>query len=485
MRRIILYDNRFGAKGKVFSDLNSNQIELLKRYGNKSLEELKSSSCGVIDLSHSHLDSNDRKQLKFFECHEKDGDCRLDTGNLMGALRFRDSETGEAIQVEVLSRFDDDENSENKNYFLNYLLSKAFDVSIANDTVTANQPSLLNLLLDLLFVRRLDEAMNNGLLRQYKTFRNNDWNFRGRLDLQRHIKENVPLMNGIAYVKREIDYDVPVNQLLLLASHIVKKRNPQLFEQNENARDAYRELSMNVSMPNDVHKILSHKDCKEPIVHPYYREIWEPLRRLARMILEEERWQLFQKNSEEEVFGVVFDGSWLWEEYIATVLAPAGFIHCVKGLSSNNNGSLLVFKSGERKFYPDFMYKDSDGRYCVLDTKYKRAKVNGVREDLHQVLCYLLLSGAKLGGLIFPPLQHEDIEEDKDIFDSNNGGWMTQKEIASPYSTNENKIYWRCFAWKPIENNHRADFESFQRYMENEEKLLVNGVNPLSHETKY
>lgn len=473
MRRIILYDNRFGDNGKVFPDLNPNQIELLKRYGNKSLEELKSSSCGVIDLSHSHLDSNDRKQLKFFECHEKDGDCRLDTGNLMGALRFRDSETGEAIQVEVLSRFDDDENSENKNYFLNYLLSKAFDVSIANDTVTANQPSLLNLLLDLLFVRRLGEAMNNGLLRQYKTFRNNDWNFRGRLDLQRHIKENVPLMNGIAYVKREIDYDVPVNQLLLLASHIVKKRNPQLFEQNENARDAYRELSMNVSMPNDVHKILSHKDCKEPIVHPYYREIWEPLRRLARMILEEERWQLFQGNSEEEVFGVVFDGSWLWEEYIATVLAPAGFIHCVKGLSSNNNGSLLVFKSGARNFYPDFMHKGSDGRYCVLDTKYKRARVNGVREDLHQVLCYLLLSGAKLGGLIFPPLQKEDRGDiGEDIVDSENGGWMAQKEIASPYSTNENKIYWRCFAWKPIGINDRVNFELFQRYMEENEKEL-------------
>ena len=113
MRRIILYDNRFGDNGKVFSDLNPIQIELLKRYGNKSLEELKSSSCGVIDLSHSHLDSIDRKQLKFFEYHEKDEDCRLDTGILMGALRFRDSETGEAIQVEVLSRFDDDENSEN------------------------------------------------------------------------------------------------------------------------------------------------------------------------------------------------------------------------------------------------------------------------------------------------------------------------------------------------------------------------------------
>jgi hypothetical protein len=82
------------------------------------------------------------------------------------------------------------------------------------------------------------------------------------------------------------------------------------------------------------------------------------------------------------------------------------------------------------------------------------------------------LSEAKLGGLIFPPLQQGDIEEDKDIFDSENGGWMKQKEIASPYSTNENKIYWRCFAWKPIENNDRADFESFQEYMTGNEKEL-------------
>lgn len=482
-----LLDNRFGPNGLLFKRKDGSfesvpkgedglagprvseaQRKLLDRYGRLSFGELSEFSHGaIVDLSGSHLDETGRKELRFFEYHEKpddDGEFRLDTGNLMGVLRFHDKSTGASVQVEVLSRFDKGGN----NYFLNYLLSRAFDVAIGEDPVSARRPHLLDLLLDVLFVRRFGEASRNGLLRQYRTCRNNDWAFKGRLDLSRHIRENIPLPRGIAYVKRELDQDVPVNRLLLLAALVVRARRPDLFERNEDARDALRELRAAIPDPGDVRSVLSHRDCREPVRHPFYREVWEPLRRIARMILEEERWQLFQDDEEEAVSGVVFDGSWLWEEYIATLLVPEGFRHCVRGGSADERG-LLVFTDGRRRFDPDFLRDD-----CVLDTKYKRSNPNGERNDVHQVLCYLLLSGAKLGGLVFPPVDpvcETGEARAEDLYGK--AGWSAEKNVDSPYAEEGAPIRWRCFSWGPVEGD---DWTTFRSYMERQEKELVEKI---------
>ena len=491
-----LRDNRFDDNGLHFSKhgdayvsdpnnpeglgdqtVTKKQRKVLESFGKQTLAELSEHADGaIVDLSGSHLDETERMQLRFFEYHEKDREkeedagFRLDTGNLMGVLRFREGDA--SVQVEVLSRFDKGDG----NFFLNYLLSKALDVGIGEDAVTATQSSLLDLLLDALFVKRLGEAAKNGLLRQYRTFRNNDWNFKGRLDLPRHIRENLPLPHGVAYVKREIDLDVPVNRLLLLAAQIVCKRRSDLFERNEDAADAFRELCMAIPCPGNVRSVLSHRDSREPVKHPFYREVWEPLRQIARMILEEERWQLFRE-SDEEVSGVVFDGSWLWEEYVATILTPIGFRHCVRG--EGRGFGLPVFDPGQARFYPDFRLDSANvSERVVLDAKYKRSNLNGNGDDVHQILCYLLLTGAKLGGLVFPPMDDRaETKDDQDQeaygVDGNKGGWSEPKRIKSPYSSLKRPIWWSCFSWAAIPSEAN-DWEGFVEYMEKQERELRN-----------
>ena len=300
-----LRDNRFGSNGRLFSRSGENwkapadpgdgleeqsfsdkQRKLLEKFKDWDFGTLESlRQRGVVDLSGSHLDTGDRKNLRFLEYHRTGDDSfRLDTGNLMGVLRFRDPESQAAIQVEVLSRFDKD----NRNFFLNYLLSRVFDFAQGAEAVSAPQSSILEILLDVIFVRRLGEAAKAGLLRHYREYRNNDWAFKGHLDLVRHIRENIPLPHGIAYVKREIDLDVPVNRMILLAALRVNRRNPSLFESNGDASDALRQLRMGVTEEHDIRAVLAHRDCREPVAHPFFREVWEPLRRIARMILEDE-----------------------------------------------------------------------------------------------------------------------------------------------------------------------------------------------------
>lgn len=487
MTSIRLRDNRFGNNGLRFfkqetgvfvSDTSNSEglgrqpvakseRKILADFGKETLGDLTRRAGGaIVDLAGSHLDDPERQKLHFFEYHDNgDEGFRLDTGNLMGVLRFRE-ENGTSVQVEVLSRFDKGAN----NFFLNYLLSKAFDVGLGNDSVTATQPSVLDLLLDVLFVRRLGEAAKNGLLRQYRTYRNNDWNFKGRLDLPRHIRENLPLPHGIAYVKREIDLDVPVNRLLLLAALVVRKRRPDLFERNEDASDAFRELRTAIPDPGDIRSVLSHRDCREPVRHPFYREIWEPLRQIARMILEEEKWQLFQE-SEEEVSGVVFDGSWLWEEYVATILVPAGFRHCIRG-----GDRLYAFADPPRRpFYPDFLLRPTtDHGGVVLDTKYKRSNPTGARSDVHQVLCYLLLSGAMFGGLVFPPvdfvLESSDDRAEDTFGNGKTGGWSPPLIVNTP-NAQKSPVIWSCFSWAPIQMTD--DWNVFVKTMQEQENDLL------------
>lgn len=488
MDRIRLRDNRFGDSVLTFECKDDGFISrdpcneglgdqklsgyargILEKFGKLSLGELVDRSKGsLVDLSGTHLDDNGREKLRFFNfkgTEDASAPFRLETGNLMGVLRFREKENKASVQVEVLSRFDKGK----RNYFLNYLLSKAFNCAIGAEEISAKQSSLLKILPDIVFVRRLGEAAKAGLLRHYHEFRNNDWNFKGSLDLARHIRENIPLMHGIAYRKREIDLDVPVNRMILMAALTVNRRNPGFFEGDADAADAMRELRMGVTEVHDLRAVLSLRDCREPVRHPFFREVWEPLRKIARMILEEERWQLFRE-SDEEVSGVVFDGSWLWEEYLATVLAKAEFKH-------PQNRVLQVLNDGVARFKPDFYHQapDQAGQEYdkVLDTKYKRSNPNGGRDDVHQVLCYLLLTGAKLGGLIFPPVD-EKCEKEEDRVEETyggNGGWSSPRKIASPYSDNpEPPIYWSCYSWAEPRGDN---WDAFCNYMKEQEEDLL------------
>jgi 5-methylcytosine-specific restriction endonuclease McrBC regulatory subunit McrC len=321
------------------------------------------------------------------------------------------------------------------------------------------------------------------LLRQYRTYRNNDWNFKGRLDVSRHIRENVPLPHGIAYVKREIDLDVPVNRMLLLASQVVQRRRPDLFDNNEDATDAFRILRTGIADPGDIRTVLSCRDCRESISHPFYRETWEPLRQIARMILEEEKWQIFQEDAEEEVSGVVFDGAWLWEEYLATVLAECGYRHCVRNQQSEND----KFESLKNEhnsnnvapMYPDFVRKDGDRYVALADAKYKRFLT---RDDRLQMIAYSFIYDTKVVSIIYPPedVNCEDKKEpgdeesviDDESIDNNQRrqGWFNIRSVSSQTADKTTNKYLRIFSLGKITT--RDSFEDFAGVMHERECRL-------------
>ncbi len=111
----------------------------------------------------------------------------------------------------------------------------------------------------------------------------------------------------------------------------------------------------------------------------------------------------------DKVYGVLFDGAWLWEEYLNTILKECGFKH---PQNKKSKGGLPMFEKpqaddtfadGEqidrnsRKLFPDF-WKDN----YIIDAKYKHLNQGVSREDLYQVTTYMYCRKAENGGYIYP-----------------------------------------------------------------------------------
>lgn len=136
-------------------------------------------------------------------------------------------------------------------------------------------------------------------------------------------------------------------------------------------------------------------------VHPYYTE-YRPLQTLCLQILRME--EVKYGDSSDEICGILFDGAWLWEEYVNTILSNHGFKHPENKL---HKGGIYLFDDHSGIRYPDF-YKDD----MVLDAKYKRLgsydKVSKLdRNDIHQVMAYMTTLKVNRGGFVAPLAQKQ------------------------------------------------------------------------------
>lgn len=500
---IRLFDNRFDKNGQKFQlvdgkygDSGRNGSiekdaatvkELLDMFSGKTVEQLQDTSHGNL-IVFARADAN-LAELPFYTLTEssKIPDVfRLDTGNLMGVLSLRKDD--KALKIQVQSRFDTGE----KQYFLNYLLSRICEVSFA-ELVSSSDDVLWDMLLAFVFLWRFSQAAAVGLYKQYHRFEYNDLNFRGRLDLDRHLKRNYPLCDRIAYSRREITFDNPINHLLRHAAAKIEKKWPSLLVSNHNAREQLLLLKQNTPswIPGNIQRTLCHKDTLSELRHPYFAEYYEPLRRVARMLLMDESANVFdtpENSGDTEISGVLFDGSWLWEEYLATVLcdknlAGGPFLH-----ADTNNRKTAIFTFRKENsgsvygpLYPDFRRPGSNNatfpQCCdiILDAKYKRGD-SIQSKDLHQVLCYMFLTGATQGGLIFPPKTNNDDDDTTNSF-AEGGHCSRTTTINTPGQEN---CTWRCFQFAGLQTQTEQDF--IKNMQQQEEALRKFVTSPKDFE---
>ena len=456
---------------------------LMDEYGrSKTLNDLIEASDGSIASIACSDDS--RKQSYITVSHarcDKDSvtECYLETCNLMGSLRFLDPKPTKdqvALQVDVISRFD----AGRKQRFLNYIMSRLQRVDFLGSVGADSTQRGFEYLLMAAFVGRLAAASGVGVFRQYRVVRANDMNFKGRIDLAEHIQKNYPLCDKIAYVKTVISTDVPLNHLIRHAIDKVMRKTPDMLQGNTDACAMARQIVNCTPTWNAAAKqsILNHKDCLFQVKHPFFAEYYEDIRRLARLIVLDEDVGLYGENPDSEVSGVVFDGALLWEGYLDSIIGDLGYRHSDP---ETGYGALEVFEPSPNvvkphRMYPDF-YRDHSHKR-ILDAKYKRGLK---RDDILQMLAYVLNTGAESVGLVYPPSREWDFKFDEGEEDLRNYCAAAPVEVRQGFGSSGTKVMWRSFHYDPLpdfvdEKDSDIAFVSFMRRQEDRLRKFAKGM---------
>ena len=386
--RINLTDNNIGQPDA--GTFQRNDVAELFPIADKTIAELCRENENLLIFPFSIETSDDRigesSVMNILNTDDPDK-VRISTGNVMGFIGVGN------LQIKIKSRFD----TGRDDFLLHYMLQKVLSFNLFDLSHNNEQEDVFDFIM-FMFPYFLKSALRQGVYREYQNYRHNDANLKGTIDIGRHIARNIPFVGNIAYSTREYSHD---NNMTELIRHTIEFMKTKKYGQSvlnidketvENANTIIEHTPLYSN--NDRSSIMSKNLLMK--IHPYYTE-YRPLQTLCMQILRME--EVKYGESDDEICGILFDGAWLWEEYVNTILSDIGFIHPENKL---HKGGIYLFDDHSGVRYPDF-YKDN----FVLDAKYKRLgsydKVSKVdRDDVHQVIAYINALHATRGGFVAP-----------------------------------------------------------------------------------
>ena len=317
----------------------------------------------------------------------------LTTGNIMGFVGRNNT------QLTITSRFAKDDQHD---YFLHYMLQKVLSINLLKFDQTPNKENIWDFLL-YLFPYYLKKAYSQGLYKAYKREDYNDANVKGTIDVKRHIHINIPFCGKIAYTTREHSYD---NILTQLIRHTIEhiKTHPfggGILSSDSETRDIVSKfcfVTQNSYNKNARQKIIAAN--LKPVSHPYFTE-YKILQKICLRILRREK--LTFGAEKDKIYGLLFDGAWLWEEYLNTILKN-DFIH-----PENKTGKYRQYLfENFQPIYPDFISKKQptlvgDAKYIPLENQKEYAENSERATSIYyKSITYMYRFNSIYGFLLFP-----------------------------------------------------------------------------------
>ena len=409
---------------------------------NKSLNQLDAEGLFIFPEAIKKVEDLTRDQMILQEFNGK-----YRTGNVMGFIGYGKE------RLIIQSRFCNDK----EDYFLSYLLERVLNIPniVSLDADTSSDKRLLNFLL-FIFPKYLENAIRKGLYKQYIHKKYNDTNIKGKIDIPRHLTKNTPFIGSIAYSQRLFSYD---NMLMELIRHTIEFIKSKSYG-SIILSDIKEELKLIVNATQsyrtcDRQKIIE-QNKKNPIRHAYFRE-YSALQRLCILILKSEKHDI--GSGIQNSYGILFDGAWLWEEYI-NILLSSHFYH---PKNKSKFGAQQLFSDGKGLIYPDFISKSTDPR-LIVDAKYK--PIENIRgRDYLQVLAYMYRFDASKGYYIYP-----DSEGQVPLVLNLNKGSTYENNVSARNDVNIIKLGFK-------NPNKAADYDDFKMQIHESELVLQNFIN--------
>ena len=315
----------------------------------------------------------------------------LQANDILGYIGINDT------MLRIHSRF---AKNDEEDYFLHYMLHTVFRINLFDLKYSSSNDRIFDFLA-YLFPFHLLKALRQGVYKQYVTRQYNDLSPKGIINVALHAKLNTPFMGKVAYRTREYSCDNAVTQLVRHTIEFIRESClSAVLGSADDVASAVAAICLSTpSYAKGARNEVIAANLK-PVRHPYYSS-YRMLQKLCLAILNHKK--LKYGMTDNKIHGILFRGSWLWEEYLfESVLKRCGFEH---PKNKENKGGFLLFTSskeddfiGNAKRYPDY-YNEN----FILDAKYKHLDNGKIdRNDLNQIIAYMYARQADNGGFAYP-----------------------------------------------------------------------------------
>ncbi len=337
--------------------------------------------------------------------NEKGKDIYLaQTGNYVGKFVW------EGLTIEIQSRF--------SSIFLERMLNFANDIYLDDISVSGRKTKDLDIsryIIYYMFVQNLEKAFLLGLPKSYKSVRHHEIKLKGKIDIKRFIKNDIPFKGKISSTSREQKEIQEVIDVLYKAVRIIDKSKFSTKNISHIKAHLKQHRSNQYISSKVITKALKSKALQNPIF-ALYKKVLE----YARYIINGSNIEK-KSDGKNETYGFLINVAELFEIYIAKLLQKEFLDWSV----SSPKEELYESQFYARKIIPDIVM-EKDNNVLVFDTKYKRMKFRGTkkgfwdldRNDFFQINTYMSYyqnhkENYKVvaGGLLYP-MEGEFIEED-------------------------------------------------------------------------
>ena len=341
---------------------------------------------------------------------KKDGENYLaQTGNYVGKFVWQ------GLEIDIKSRF--------SNTFLERMLNFANDIFLDDVSITGNQVKedfdISKYIIYYMFIQNLEKAFLLGLPKAYKSIEHHDMKLKGKIDINKFIKYDIPFQGKISSVSREQKEIQEIIDVLYKAVKIIDKNNKAFLKNIPHIKTHLKQYKSNNYISNEtINKALKSKALQNPIFAPYKKVL-----EYARFIINGNN--IEEKNDgKQETFGFIINVAELFEIYITKLLQKEFSDWYVESPKIELYNTPQMFY--QRKIIPDIVMKKASD-VLVFDTKYKKMTMQGKnkngagdvdRNDFFQINTYMSYYqnqnyNVKIGGLLYPI--EKSFKENKDI----------------------------------------------------------------------
>ena len=317
------------------------------------------------------------------------------TGNYVGKFIWQ------GLEIDIKSRF--------SNTFLERMLNFANDIFLDDVSITGNKIDkdfdISKYIIYYMFVQNLEKAFLLGLPKSYRSVEHHEMKLKGKIDINKFIKYDIPFQGKISSVSREQKEIQEIIDVLYKAVKIIDKINKTFIKNISHIKNHLKQYKSNNYVSNEtINKALKSKALQNPIFAPYKKVL-----QYARFIINGNN--IEEKNDgKQETYGFIINVAELFEIYVTKLLQKEFSDWKVESPKIE----LYSNQFFARKIIPDIvMIKDND--VLVFDTKYKKMQMRDRyqnsgdvdRNDFFQINTYMSYYqnrdfNVKIGGLLYP-----------------------------------------------------------------------------------